>query len=136
MRATVLTRGSGMLVRSAAARWFRGGRRCRRRARSTGSGRRRRGRRLDWFPGQPAGLLTAFCNGDRMDLLVVPLGSTQADALQAMELAAQALNLIRVPDILANLTTRPSPAQPAETEPELSVWEFEGGRLASRKDAT
>lgn len=88
---------------------------------------------LDWFPGQPAGVLTAFCNGDRVDLLVVPPGSAEADALGAMDLAAQAVNLIRVPDILATLT---SAAHPTETELELSVWESEGGRPASLKDAT
>jgi hypothetical protein len=68
---------------------------------------------LDWFPGQPAGVLTAFCDGDRVDLLVVPPGTAEAGALWAMDLAAQAVSLIRVPDILATLT---SPAQPAETE--------------------
>jgi hypothetical protein len=88
---------------------------------------------LDWFPGQPAGLLTAFCNGDRVDLLVVPSGSAEADALGAITLAAQAVDLVRVPDILATLT---SAAQPTETERELSVWESEGGRLASLTDAT
>ena len=88
---------------------------------------------LDWFPGQPAGLLTAFCAGDRVDLLVVPPGSAEADALGAMDLAAQAVSLIRVPDILATLT---SPAQPAETELELAVWESEGGRLAGHPEAT
>jgi hypothetical protein len=88
---------------------------------------------LDWFPGQPAGLLTAFCNSDRVDLLVVPPGSAEADALGAMDLAAQAVSLIRVPDILAALTR---PAQPSEIELELSVWESEGGRLASPTDET
>jgi hypothetical protein len=87
---------------------------------------------LDWFPGQPAGLLTAFCNGDRVDLLVVPPGTAEAGAIRAMDLAAQAGNLIRVPDILAALT---SPAQPAGTELELSIWESEGGRLAGHADA-
>jgi uncharacterized protein DUF5994 len=86
---------------------------------------------LDWFPGQPAGLLTAFCDGDRVDLLVVPPGSAEAGALEAMDLAAQAVSLIRVPAILAILT---SPAQPTETALELSVWESEGGRLASLTD--
>src|SRR6185437_915798 len=80
---------------------------------------------LDWFPGQPAGLLTAFCDGDRVDLLVVPPSSAEADALGALDLAAQAASLIRVPEILATVT---SPAQPAETERELSPWESEGGR--------
>ena len=88
---------------------------------------------LDWFPGQPAGVLTVFCNGDRVDLLVVPPGSTEADALGAIDLAAQAVNFIRVPEILATLT---SPARPTETELELSVWESEGGRPASLTDAT
>ena len=37
------------------------------------------------------------------------------------------------PDILATLT---SPAQPAGTELELSIWESEGGRLAGHSDAT
>lgn len=86
---------------------------------------------LDWFPGQPAGVLTAFCNGDRVDLLVVPPGSAEADALRAMDLAARAVSLTRVPEILATLTSQ---AQPTETALELSVWESEGGRLASIKD--
>jgi hypothetical protein len=50
-----------------------------------------------------------------------------------MDLAAQAVNFIRVPEILATLT---SPARPTETELELSVWESEGGRPASLTDAT
>jgi hypothetical protein len=87
---------------------------------------------LDWFPGQPAGLLTAFCAGDRVDLLVIPPGIAEADAIGAMDLAAQAVSLIRVPDILATLT---SPAQPAGTELELSIWESEGGRLAGHSDS-
>jgi Family of unknown function (DUF5994) len=73
---------------------------------------------LDWYPGQPAGLLTAFCGDDRMDLLVVPPGTAEADAIAAMDLAAQAISVLRVPDILATLTlaTLTRPAQPAETE--------------------
>jgi hypothetical protein len=51
-----------------------------------------------------------------------------------LNLAAQAVNLIRVPDILATLTS--PPAQSAGTELELSIWESEGGRLASHADAT
>jgi hypothetical protein len=88
---------------------------------------------LDWFPGQPAGLLTAFCGDNHVDLLVVPPGTAEADAVGAMDLAAQAVNLVRVPDILAALT---SPAHSAETELELSIWESEGGRLAGHADAT
>jgi len=88
--------------------------------------------RLGWFPGQPAGLLTALCGNGRMDLLVVPPGTAEADALAAMELAASAANRIHAPDILTTVTRRPAP--PPQTEPELSVWENEGGRLAG--DAT
>lgn len=87
---------------------------------------------LDWFPGQPAGLLTAFCGDNHVDLLVVPPGTAEAHAVGAMDLAAQAVNLIRVPDILAALT---SPAQSAGTELELSIWKSEGGRLAGHADA-
>jgi len=45
-----------------------------------------------------------------VNLLVVPPGSAEADALGAMDLAAQAVNFIRVPEILATLTgpTRPT----------------------------
>jgi hypothetical protein len=88
---------------------------------------------LDWFPGHPAGLLTAFCADDRADLLVIPPRTAEADAMGAMDLAAQAVSLIRVPDILATLT---SPAQLTGTELELSVWESEGGRVAGVTDAT
>lgn len=86
---------------------------------------------LDWFPGQPAGLLTAFCGDDRVDLLVVPPGTAGADALRAMDLATQAVSSIRVPDILASLT---SPSAATELEP--SVLESEGGRPAGHADAT
>jgi hypothetical protein len=66
--------------------------------------------RLGWFPGQPAGLLTVFCgyNG-RVDLLVVPPGTAEADALAAMELAASAANLIHAPDILATVIRQHAP---------------------------
>ena len=37
--------------------------------------------KLGWFTGQPAGLLTALCgSGGRVDLLVVPPGTAEADA--------------------------------------------------------
>jgi Family of unknown function (DUF5994) len=60
---------------------------------------------LDWFPGQPAGLLTAFCDGAHVDLLVVPPGTAEVSALGAMDHAAQAIDLIRIPDILATLAS-------------------------------
>ena len=89
--------------------------------------------KLGWFTGQPAGLLTVFCgNNGRVDLLVVPPGTAEADAMAAMELAASAASRVHAPDILTTVTRRP--AAPPQTEPELSVWENEGGRLAG--DAT
>lgn len=84
--------------------------------------------RLGWFPGQPPGLLTVFCgSNDRVDLLVVPPGTAEADAMAAMELAASAARVIHAPDILAGLTRRHVPPQ---TDAELSAWENEGGSLA------
>jgi hypothetical protein len=66
--------------------------------------------KLGWFPGQPAGLLTAFCgSGGRVDLLVVPPGTAEKDALAAMDLAAQAANRIHAPDILAAVAGHRSP---------------------------
>lgn len=89
--------------------------------------------RIGWFPGQPADLLTAFCgrNG-RMDLLVIPPGTAEADALAAMDLAAQVDNHLHAPDIL--ITNTSHPALRAETELGLSVWESEGGRLAGHTE--
>lgn len=85
--------------------------------------------KLGWFTGQPAGLLTVFCGSSgRVDLLVVPPGTAEADALAAMELAASAANLVHAPDILTTVTRHRPP--PPQTEPELSVWENEGGHLA------
>jgi hypothetical protein len=45
-----------------------------------------------------------------------------------MELAASAANRIHAPDILTTVIRRAAP--PSQTEPELSVWENEGGHLA------
>jgi hypothetical protein len=90
--------------------------------------------KVGWFTGQPAGLLTAFCgSSSRVDLLVVPPGTAEADALAAMDLAAQAANRIHAPDILAAVAGHPGPA--ADTEPGLAVWESEGGQLAGRAEA-
>ncbi len=90
--------------------------------------------KLGWFTGQPAGLLTALCGSSgRVDLLVVPPGTAEADALAAMDLAAQAGNRIHAPDILAAVAGHP--ALPEEAEPGLAVWESEGGQLAGRAEA-
>jgi len=89
---------------------------------------------LDWFTSQPAGLLTALCGSSgRVDLLVVPPGTAEADALAAMDLAAQAGNRIHAPDILAAVAGHP--AFPEEAEPGLAVWESEGGQLVGRAEA-
>ncbi len=71
-------------------------------------------------------------SSDRVDLLVVP-GTAAADALAAMDLAAQVGNVIHAPDILAAMAGHP--ASPAETEPGLAVREFEGGQLTGRAEA-
>jgi hypothetical protein len=90
--------------------------------------------KVGWFSGQPACLLTVFYGSSgRVDLLVVPPGTAEADALAAMDLAAQAANLIHAPDLLAAVAGHP--AQPADTEPALSVWESEGGQLAGHAEA-
>jgi hypothetical protein len=91
--------------------------------------------KLGWFAGQPAGLLTVFCGSSgRVDLLVVPPDTAEADALAAMELAASAANLVHTPDIL-NTVTRPAAA--SQTEPELSVRENEAvGLRVMRRDLT
>jgi Family of unknown function (DUF5994) len=85
--------------------------------------------KVGWFPGQPAGLLTAFCGGSgRVDLLVVPPGTAEAGALAAMDLAAQTANHIHAPDILADVDGHLAP--PTEAEPAPSAEESEGGQLA------
>ncbi len=90
--------------------------------------------KLGWFTGQPAGLLTAFCGSSgRIDLLVIPPGTAKADALAAMDLAAQAANRIHAPDILAAVAGHPAPQ--AGQEPGLPVWEYEGGQLAGHAEA-
>jgi hypothetical protein len=72
--------------------------------------------KLGWFTGQPAGLLTALCgsSGPRRPAGRPP-GTAEADALAAMDLAAQASNLIHAPDILAAVAGHP--ALPEEAEP-------------------
>ena len=63
----------------------------------------------------------------------VPPGTAEADALAAMDLAAEAANLIHAPDLLAAVAGHLAP--PADTEPALSVWESEGGQLAGHAEA-
>jgi len=98
--------------------------------------------KLGWFTGQPAGLLTAFCGSSgRVDLLVVPPGTAEADAWAAMDLAAQAANRIHAPDILAAVAGHPAtpaetePGPAVETEPGPAVWESEGGQPPGRAEA-
>jgi hypothetical protein len=91
--------------------------------------------KIGWFPGQPAGLLTALCaSGSRVDLLVVPSDTAQADALAAMDMAVQADNLIHAPDILAAVARDRDSS--AEAGPGLTVRESEGGRLERSEAAS
>jgi Family of unknown function (DUF5994) len=63
--------------------------------------------RLGWFTSMPSGLLTAICrDNDRVDLLVIPPATEAAAAEAAMDLAADATNVLRTPQILeaANCT--------------------------------
>ena len=64
--------------------------------------------RLGWYTSQPAGLLTVICDfgRDRIDLLVVPAGSTAARAATAMTAAATADNRQRTPALLADIDCR------------------------------
>jgi hypothetical protein len=88
-----------------------------------------------WFAGQPAGLLTAFCGrNNRVDLLVIPPGTAETDAMAAMDLAAQPANRVHATDILAAMASHPAP--PAETGPALSAWESEGGQPAGHAEAS
>jgi len=58
--------------------------------------------RLGFFASQPTVLLTALCgNGARVDLLVVPPGTTRPDAEIAMAAAAAKTNQIPVQRIIA-----------------------------------
>ena len=93
--------------------------------------------KIGWFPGQPARLLTAFCGRTgRVDLLIVPPGTAEPDALAAMDLAAQAANRIHAPDILASVASVAGhPDPPAETEPALPAPESEGGQFADHAAA-
>jgi hypothetical protein len=91
--------------------------------------------RLGWFDTVPAGLLTATCaSGRRADLLVVPPHADEAAARAAMELAADPGNHMRIPDLLAAITTPAAQNdQPtADTGPE-NVWESEGGRVTNTR---
>jgi Family of unknown function (DUF5994) len=60
--------------------------------------------RLGWFATMPAGLLTAIsANGDRTDLVTIPMGAGEQDAAAAMEQASQAGNREHAPAILAGI---------------------------------
>jgi hypothetical protein len=93
--------------------------------------------RLGWFTSLPAGLLTAICSDrSRVDLLVVPPDTSPASADAAMAFAAEAGNTVHAPDILAHLTSHPTPnTEPDLTEPE-AAWENEGGAPRDRTPAT
>jgi Family of unknown function (DUF5994) len=81
--------------------------------------------RLGWFTSMPAGLLTAICRDrDRVDLLVIPPATDEAEAEVAMALALEATNVLRTPQILraADLRRREQVSTTAH-----SGWESDGG---------
>jgi hypothetical protein len=92
--------------------------------------------RLGYFTSQPVSLLTALCdNGDRVDLLIVAPDTEPAIADAAMLTAATTGNSVHAEHILA---TVPHPDHPSHTREKAaadSVWEDDGGPLASMRPA-
>ena len=88
--------------------------------------------RLGYFASQPASLLTALCdNGDRVDLLIVAPDTEPAIADAAMITAATTENRVHTEHILATLPHPEHPSRARESEAQDSVWEDDGGLLAS-----
>lgn len=87
--------------------------------------------RLSWFDSLPAGLLTAIhADGRRVDLLVVPVSTTGAEAEAVMELASHPANHLHTPGLLAALTAAPGrPDRAGIRNDSEDAWESEGGRL-------
>jgi hypothetical protein len=88
--------------------------------------------RLGYFTSQPATLLTALCdNGDRVDLLIIAPHTEPGTADAAMITAATTGNLVHAQHILSTLPCPDDPSRAVESAAEESVWEDDGGRLAS-----
>jgi Family of unknown function (DUF5994) len=90
--------------------------------------------RLGYFTSQPVSLLTALCgNGDRVDVLVVAPDTEPGTADAAMLMAATTGNLVHAQHILSSLPRPDDPSHAREGAAEDSVWEDDGGRLASNR---
>jgi hypothetical protein len=102
--------------------------------------------RLGWFATMPAGLLTAIpAFGERIDLVTIPPGTGEPEAVAAMEQAAQAGNRDHAPVILAAIAApgavageapehtrrdRPSAAEGTGVAAERSPDVIDAGALA------
>ena len=83
--------------------------------------------RLGYFTSQSTFLLTALCgdNGERVDLLVVPVDTDAGTADAAMVLAATASNRVRAQHLLLAAATRAHDADNGSED----VWKSDGGRF-------
>ena len=86
--------------------------------------------RMGWFTSMdPALLIATTYRGDQIDLLVVPPQTPATAAEQAMATAANPINVVRAPDILAaKAHVRPAPGIDHDPKPD-AVWDNEGGHL-------
>lgn len=87
---------------------------------------------LGFFTSQPPGLLIALAGraGARVDLGVIPPGTTAAVAATALTLAAENGNRTHAQDLVAAAGSGPSSESPAEPSTE-AAWETDGGHLAA-----
>ncbi|MEU8221456.1 DUF5994 family protein [Kribbella sp. NPDC048915] len=87
---------------------------------------------LGFFASQPPGLLIALAGraGARVDLGVIPPGTTAAVAATALTLAAEIGNRTHAQDLVAADGSESSSESPAEPSTE-AAWETDGGHLAA-----
>ncbi|MFG2042265.1 DUF5994 family protein [Dactylosporangium sp. NPDC048998] len=91
--------------------------------------------RAGWFATVDPGVLIATTDrGNQLDLLVVPPDMTDAAARSAMFTAADPVNRMRAPAILAALAAAPAADDGAGTDP-VAVWDNEGGHGAATRAA-
>ncbi|MEV1289473.1 DUF5994 family protein [Micromonospora sp. NPDC049679] len=83
--------------------------------------------RMGWFASLDPALLIAITDrGDQLDVLVVPPDTGAATARRAMTMAADPMNTMRAPDILAAM-----PAAPRNGPDPHAVWDNEGGHTVA-----
>lgn len=87
---------------------------------------------LGFFASQPPGLLIALAGraGARVDLGVIPPGTTAAVAATALTLAAEIGNRTHAHDLVAAAGSESSSESPDEPSTE-AAWETDGGHLAA-----